>query len=331
MVNSIKVNVESAEVGLDALPSDEIFTSVQPANEGVTVSDVPLGAWFWYPGGAIPDNYMDISTDHGLLNRVDYPELWQTVCSACNSISEGDYLDQVETSGCCGYFSTGDCITTFRLPLIKGVYPRAADADKQEMRSGKYMGDAIRNITGNASFSRSHGLITHSSGSTSGVFKLGLGREYRVANQNVATQTGSDIAFDASLVVPIADENRPKTLCQIPIMKVRGGAIVEATLSIKAWGYINAQGVLLNSFNIASIERLVTGVYRATFINPAPHTSYVLVGSATGDATYNSWFQETRYDHYPRSAESVCFSALTWYGSEGYEAINAAMSFQVLW
>ena len=87
---------------------------------------------------------------------------------------------------------------------------------------------------------------------------------------------------------------------------------------------------IASSFNIASFENVITGVCRATFINPAPNTNYVLSGSAAGNASYNPWFQERRHDRYPRSREGIYIGALTVFAG-AYKAVNVAMSFQVIW
>lgn len=188
-------------------------------------SSVPLGAWFWFPGGKIPQDYMDISKDHGLLNRGDYPDLWKSICSGCNAISDAEYQNQITTNGCCGYFSSGDCTTTFRLPLIKGVYPRTADADDQHKTTGKYLNDAIRNIEGRFKVANTNGGID----TCEGAFYHSAGDG---CLSQISTEYGGIAGFDASRVVPTADENRPKTICQTPIMKVKETAYSQVNSGI---------------------------------------------------------------------------------------------------
>ncbi|EEW1714583.1 phage tail protein [Escherichia coli] len=98
---------------------------------------------------------------------------------------------------------------TNKLPDLRGEFIRGWD-DGRGVDSGRTLlsaqGDAIRNITGNVGV-YSDGLLTYASG----VFSLGQASSNR---QNPISGTGSNAyaTFDASKVVPTANENRPRNI-----------------------------------------------------------------------------------------------------------------------
>ena len=107
-------------------------------------SDVtPIGTikqqlWHTAPPGYIK---LDVSQ---VLNRADYPELWQYVQKYMPLLSEVDWQKQAAKQNTVGFFSSGDGSTTFRTPVIVdfarggsvgsvGVY--TADQNKQHNHS----------------------------------------------------------------------------------------------------------------------------------------------------------------------------------------------------
>jgi hypothetical protein len=85
--------------------------------------------------------------------------------------------------------------------------------------AGDWAGDAIRNITGTIG-----NLAYRTQAGTEGAFEHVLDS----ANQFGWTTSGTasaDITFDASNVVPVADENRPKTSYLLPCIKVADEAV----------------------------------------------------------------------------------------------------------
>lgn len=108
-------------------------------------SDVtPIGTikqqlWHTAPPGYIK---LDVSQ---VLNRADYPELWQYVQKYMPLLSEVDWQKQAAKQNTVGFFSSGDGSTTFRTPVIVdfarggsvgsvGVY--TADQNKQHNHNG---------------------------------------------------------------------------------------------------------------------------------------------------------------------------------------------------
>ena len=98
---------------------------------------------------------------------------------------------------------------TNKLPDLRGEFIRGWD-DERGVDSGRTLlssqGDAIRNITGNVGV-YSDGLLTYASG----VFSLGPSSSNK---QNPVAGTGANAyaTFNASKVVPTANENRPRNI-----------------------------------------------------------------------------------------------------------------------
>lgn len=68
-----------------------------------------------------------LQLDGSLLKRADYPELWNYINDPDNGtylVSDDLWAVYMQYSGACGFFSTGDGSTTFRLPQLSNVEPR---------------------------------------------------------------------------------------------------------------------------------------------------------------------------------------------------------------
>ena len=98
-------------------------------------------------------------------------------------------------------YGEGDGSTTFNLPDYRGAFLRCIGGNADSI--GVLQGDAIRNITGRIYYV-AHGRNRASYGD--GAFRYAGGAD--IGN---ATDYGSTdiISFDASRVVPTAEENRP--------------------------------------------------------------------------------------------------------------------------
>lgn len=111
-------------------------------------------------------------------------------------------------------YGAGDGSTTFNLPDLRGEFVRGWDHGRG-IDTGRTLGstqdDAIRNIMGNLS------LITGGGGGT-GVFTSSATVNQNHINAPISG-TDSSIEFDASLVVPTANENRPRNIALMYIIK----------------------------------------------------------------------------------------------------------------
>lgn len=68
-----------------------------------------------------------IQLDGSELKREDYPELWSYINNpdnGCYIVSENDWQNYNNYFNACGFFSSGDGSTTFRLPSLINVEPR---------------------------------------------------------------------------------------------------------------------------------------------------------------------------------------------------------------
>lgn len=113
-------------------------------------------------------------------------------------------------------FGAGDGINTFNLPDLRGEFPRYLD-DGRGVDAGRVIGssqsDAIRNITGAISLS---GVVYIDS--VSGALVKGTALTGRNASGSSVNQT-DDFQFDASKVVPTANENRPRNVALLACIK----------------------------------------------------------------------------------------------------------------
>ncbi|WP_052729833.1 phage tail protein [Photobacterium halotolerans] len=136
------------------------------------------------------------------LLRSDYPKLWAVV-EAAGNFTEQSLID-AEPDKYAAHYGTGDGVTTFTTPdYHRGHYHRGATPG---LTYGESQGDAIRNITGTAT-----GVQHKSSSTGAGAFTL---TNSGTVASNLVDGTSSvwNHSFDASRVVPTADENRPKTI-----------------------------------------------------------------------------------------------------------------------
>lgn len=126
----------------------------------------------------------------------------------CNgaAISRASYAALFEQIG--ETYGSGNGTTTFNLPDLRGQFVRGSGNGRAV---GTDQGDAIRNITGQMNFRAADGA-TDIVPYTNGAFHHEVETEYGSSGQ-LATTTGNygqRTFFDASNVVPTADENRPQ-------------------------------------------------------------------------------------------------------------------------
>ncbi len=137
-----------------------------------------------------------------------------------------------------GAFSFGNGVDTFRIPLVKKAFLRAADA-AGGLGVGTGQGDAIRNIKGNI-YSNA---ALHSS--VNGLFVASGANGQNAGSHNTFT---NDVNFDASRVVPTAEENRPVNIARLPIIKAYDIATTPANLEVQELvNQISSIGNLVNA------------------------------------------------------------------------------------
>jgi len=289
---------------------------LNPAQSDRQDDGIPLLMTIWSAIGIPEPGYLDISQDNGLLARSAFPEAWAKIQAAIAAgstavISESAWQNEkTANGGVCGKFSTGDGSTTFRVPLIAKRFVRATGPG---LSVGTAQGDAIRNITG--AFGAGGSSFGSVIANISGVFASNtLSGSTDITAYQTGTHGGAD--FNASLVVPTADENRPVSVAQTPMLKMYGAPIDTGQIDLAAlvqslaakldtsvfeawkddtddlrafaWVTFDGNGQITKSRNVASVTRQATGVFLVTFIKPATSDNYGGSAISTRGASSNN-------------------------------------------
>ncbi|EGJ50261.1 gp53-like domain-containing protein [Desulfocurvibacter africanus] len=192
-----------------------------------TGSGLPVGTVLWVPGTTPPPGMLAIN-DGASVSRASWPQLWEYAQTCGLLITEAEWQAQAAAQSSVGYFSDGDGATTFRLPRLRD-YLRGADPSNGRA-VGAWQSDAIRNITGTFGAGGDVGF----SGSTpvGGAFKIS--NTARTNAPSPFSASSRDIAIDASLVVPTADENRPKSINWLPCIQAASVPVNAGTVDMLA-------------------------------------------------------------------------------------------------
>ena len=175
-------------------------TGTQVANKEYVDSKPTLPTGAILSGYTIFDNC--VVAFGGEFNRADYPKLWAYLQANPSLVkTQAEWTTENTTNGMCGYFSSGDGTTTFRVPNLDKAFLRP---DSRTI--GSFQGDAIRNIEGTVSEDTGGGATGPFTWTGSGASKNGG-----------LTQFGM-VTFNASRVVPTANENRPKNIAVLPLI-----------------------------------------------------------------------------------------------------------------
>lgn len=150
----------------------------------------------------------------GEFNRADYPKLW-TYLEANPSLLKTQAQWNAESTangGICGFFSSGNGTTTFRVPNLDKAFLRP---DSRGV--GSYQGDAIRNITGTYSSRMLRNDAAGADPVSAGAFRQSTGSSGTGTGAS-SVGTYAPLTFDASRVVPTTTENRPKNIAVLPLI-----------------------------------------------------------------------------------------------------------------
>ncbi|UXM95434.1 tail fiber protein [Bartonella sp. HY329] len=153
-----------------------------------------------------------LKANGALVSRISYPNLWAFVAENGALVEESDW--QAGAQGCFSY-GNGEA-SMFRLPDLRGEFLRSFD-DGRGVDAGRVIGtaqgDAIRNIT--AKLSAAGGVPWSN---PSGAFSLNNTGAYRNGGSTIVV-TGPALTFDASNVVPTANENRPRNIALLACIR----------------------------------------------------------------------------------------------------------------
>lgn len=161
--------------------------------EGPQGSSVPPGCFMWFCGSTAPNGWLECNGT--TLQISQYPELYAAI----------------------GMTYGGDGVTTFALPNLaidNGLFIRSTSLERTV---GSVQGDAIRNITGGLATSPPADKTPNPG---SGAFSQTT--SYQTTWGGLSSYNGgrmNGIKFDASKIVPTADENRPVNMALMPIIK----------------------------------------------------------------------------------------------------------------
>ena len=144
----------------------------------------------------------------------DYPRIFNYIIKNKNYVSEEEWINY---PGLYGYDEGSD---SFLLPDLRGYFirnyddNRGIDSDNTRLL-GSIQEDAIRNITGSAETGKSGYCNNVVFFNTNGVFgepnSTGGGGNHGDWIRSIPSHRG-DVSFDASRVVPTANENRVKNI-----------------------------------------------------------------------------------------------------------------------
>ena len=120
-------------------------------------------------------------------------------------------------------YGTGDGRTTFNLPDLRGEFIRGWD-DGRGIDSGRALGsaqsDAIRNITGKLDSGQNQAEQLFDNVITSGAFEKEQATKQWTFDSNARGAAVTAVTFDASRVVPTANENRPRNIALLACIKI---------------------------------------------------------------------------------------------------------------
>lgn len=199
--------------------------------QDINIASMPMGVPIFHGGlrSTIETGY--VAYDGQLLNRADYPAMWEVIQRKFPPISDNQWLSSKAVRA---FYSSGDGSTTFRMPDLNGVQEGSYEGvflrgdgggtiGELSVVPGNVLNDAIRNITGTLGYVRPNSNLATTvwqgalswGGVGEGISSFGSG------NANVY-----DIALDASRAVPTAAENRPVSAVGVWICRV-GNTLTE--------------------------------------------------------------------------------------------------------
>lgn len=143
-----------------------------------------------------------------ILNRADYPRLWECVNANLASSTVTDLVWNT-TAGKKGFYSSGDGSTTFRVPDLRSMFMRGLDLgagidyDRVSNNAGEYEGDIFK--------SHNHTWETQNSNDS-------LGGSGYVASSNGGEDGRNTLS--STIGNTGGQETRPKNIGLLPLIKV---------------------------------------------------------------------------------------------------------------
>ena len=144
------------------------------------------------------------------MNLNEHPRITKFMIENNLYVSEEEHINY---PGLFGY--NGKDSNSFLLPDLRNLFIRGKN---DNIENGQYQEDTIRNITGefHSTWNVSNGF--HSL-QPSGCFIQGYPQSGRLQGTDSKNGTPYGVGFDASRVVPTAEENRPVNISYIPVIR----------------------------------------------------------------------------------------------------------------
>lgn len=176
-------------------------------------SGIPVGTIVMWSSTVLPSDGTWIFCYGQQLSKSEYADLW-TYASGSNNIvaNQSDWENNRR-----GSFLEVNT-TTFKVPDLRNYFIRAWDGPVGPTRNiGNVQGDAIRNITG---WAQNYANGTGAKMSYSGAMTVETVADIKGESEDYQGHSVR-YTFDASRVVPTANENRPKNIVLPFIMKAK--------------------------------------------------------------------------------------------------------------
>ncbi|MDR1243616.1 MAG: phage tail protein [Endomicrobium sp.] len=179
--NEIVIKVGNSSLSITV--KDGKLCYKNPQNSNLESLSVPPGTIIAFGGNRIPEGYL--LCDGSEVEKSKYPQLFDAI----------------------GTIYGGNASSRFKLPDLRGMFLRGAGGSSASL--GQKQGDAIRNIKG--SFENGHiWLRKNGNIKPQGAFAYSTEKGWdNLKRSDGVDDVRSILDFDASIVVPVANENRP--------------------------------------------------------------------------------------------------------------------------
>jgi hypothetical protein len=200
------------------------------------VAGMPVGALlFSTTGTPLPGTVAVNVKQKFTLGTYPQLEAWVRSCGGYLATEAEWDAEAAAQEGSCGKYCLTD--THIILPCYRHYFS-AAQNGAAGKAAGDWAGDAIRNLTGELKSSTSPNSLFPSlrdTASATGVFQVNAEDLGGRIDQSVNTYIAAErVIFDASRVVPTAEENRPKTSYLLPCIKAFDVAVNTAQVDMQA-------------------------------------------------------------------------------------------------
>ena len=154
-----------ADIGGD---NTQRFKVADALTDDEAVSKALLNSFRRPPIGTISFELMDVPREYQIkalgeeFSRTEYPDLWEFISAQTNLLkSESEWQSENSSNGMCGYYSSGDGSTSFRVPNLLGATFKGVSSSV-----GRYEGDENKAHT--------HSASTNSTGGHRHNLKMGI-------------------------------------------------------------------------------------------------------------------------------------------------------------